>query len=221
MIRNRYIGAITDKPWWLAGGIPPDACVAAYQAVGASSYEASKMNLTGNATYNAADGAAYPTWAVTTGWTFNGSTQYLNSGIIPILDQTWSAIVRQYATVVENDSVLFSRSGASLDFGIYQNNFTGFYPHNSKNVLITITSTQNTNSVLAVVGRRGYKDGELLTGEIPASTGTGTQPIYIGAGNLSGSPNLYWGGRVLSVAVYNITLSPYQVYSVTSAMNAL
>lgn len=221
MIKSRYTSAITDKPWWLAGGIPRSACVAAYQPVGASDYAASKVNIANPGTYNAEDGAAYPTWEVTTGWTFNGSSQYLNSGVIPILDQTWTAIIRQYATAVANNSVLFSRSGSSLDFGIYQNVYTGFYPHNSKSVSITISSTRNTNSVLAVAGRRGYKDGVLLTGEIAAYTGTGTQPIYIGAGNLSGSAGIYWGGRVLSVAFYNITLSSDQVVALTTAMNAL
>lgn len=207
--------------WWLSGGISAANCIAAYQAKGAADYAASKVNLASPGTYNAVDGAQYPTWASATGWTFNGSSQYLNSGVVPTLDQTWSAIVRQYATYLDNDSVLFSRSGSSLDFGIYQSTATSFFPHNSKNVNITITSILNTNAVLAVVGRRGYKDGSILTGEIAAYTGTGTQPCYIGAGNLAGSAGIFWKGNVLAVAIYNITLTEAQVLAVTTAMNAL
>lgn len=208
--------------WWLSGGIDPANCIVAYQPKGAASYAASKVNLTGNTDYNAVDGAAYPSWDGSTGWTFTGaSSQYLNSGVIPTLDQTWSAIVRMYATAMNNSCIFFSRSGKNLDFGLFQSNFTSFYPHNTINTLITITSVQNSDVTLAVVGKRGYKDGYILEGTIADSTGTGTKSIYIGAGNISGSPNYYYSGRIYALAIYNGTLTGPQVLAIHTAMAAL
>lgn len=207
--------------WWLSGGIAAANCIAAYQPKGAADYAASKVNLANPGTYNAVDGSAYPTWTNTSGWTFNGSTQYLNTGVIPSIDQSWSAIIRHYATDVANTCVLFSRSGPSIDFGIYQSSDTVLYPHNGKNVSIVIPTILNVNSVLAVVGNRGYKDGVLLTGVIPIGNSPATQPIFIGAANDSGQPLYFWRGNVYCAAIYNTVLSEPQVFALTNAMNAL
>lgn len=74
---NPYIHAAAD--WWV---VPGKTCVAAYQPIGAASLAASYVNLANPGTYDAAPGVA-PTWASATGWTFNGSTQYLTTGITP------------------------------------------------------------------------------------------------------------------------------------------
>jgi len=80
--------------WWnLFGAIPNANVVAAYQPKDAANLAASYVNLVTPGTYDAAPGTA-PTWDATSGWIFNGSTQYLTTGITPVIDQSYSAIVR-------------------------------------------------------------------------------------------------------------------------------
>lgn len=76
--------------WYLAGGVTP---IAAYQPKGSSSLAASYINLISPGTFDAAPGVA-PTWDAVNGWTFNGSTQYLTTGIIPTTNQAYSMMVR-------------------------------------------------------------------------------------------------------------------------------
>src|SRR3989344_7466925 len=78
-----------QSTWTTAGGAPTP--VAAYQPISAASLTASYANLANPGTYTAAVGVA-PTFASSTGWTFNGSTQYLTTGVIPA--NGWSMIVR-------------------------------------------------------------------------------------------------------------------------------
>lgn len=215
-------GAAPVVPWYLAGGVSAANCIAAYQPKGAADYAASKVNIAKPGTYDAADGAAYPAWAAATGWTFTGtSSQYLDTGLVPILDQTWSAIAIVYTADASNTSVLFTRTGSNLDFGIFLSNFTTYIPHNSKNISCTVSSLQNANSVLAVSAKRGYQDGSLLTGTIADGTGTATRSIYIGAGNITGTANFFFTGRIAAVAIYSATLTAPQVAAITTAMNAL
>ncbi len=47
---------VAEIPWWLAGGIPAENCIAAYQPKGAASYAASKVNLANPGTYDAYEG---------------------------------------------------------------------------------------------------------------------------------------------------------------------
>lgn len=71
-------GAGSAANWWEAGGATN--CVAAYQPKGAASLAASYVNLANPGVFDAAPGVA-PTWDAATGWSFNGSTQYLRSGV--------------------------------------------------------------------------------------------------------------------------------------------
>lgn len=68
--------------WWQVAG---QTCAAAYQPIGAASLAASYVNLANPGTYNAAPGVA-PTLAAG-GWSFDGLTQYLTTGIVPPISQ--------------------------------------------------------------------------------------------------------------------------------------
>lgn len=84
--------------WWLSGGIAAASCRFAYQAKGAANYAASKVNLNAPGTNDAIDGAAFPTWAGATGWTFlTASSQYLYNNVN--LAST-DAVIVQYSGVV-------------------------------------------------------------------------------------------------------------------------
>ena len=70
------------KAWYLRGGIARANCVAAYAAKAAASLAASYVNLANPGTYNLTTTSA-PSWANATGWSFNGTANYLNTGIVP------------------------------------------------------------------------------------------------------------------------------------------
>jgi len=89
-VRYHAPAAAGAVSWWVVAG---KTCVAAYQPKGAADIAASYVNLASPGTYNAAPGTA-PTWDATSGWIFNGSTQYLTTGVIPTVFNTWTVIVR-------------------------------------------------------------------------------------------------------------------------------
>ncbi len=84
-------GAAAAAGWWLSGGIMAANCRFAYRAVntpgspwgaGPANYAASKVNLNNPGTADAIDGAAFPTWAAATGWTFDATlSQYLYNNV--------------------------------------------------------------------------------------------------------------------------------------------
>ncbi len=90
-IRYAQPGGGAAAPWWMAAGVAP---IVAYQAKGAASYAASKVNLAQPGTYNATEGVA-PSWAAETGWTFDGISQYLRTQLAHgDTGQNWSMFVR-------------------------------------------------------------------------------------------------------------------------------
>lgn len=191
---------------WYAGAI------AAYQPKGAASLAASYVNLANPGTYDAAPGVA-PTWDAATGWTFNGSTQHLASGVIP--DSGWSALVR-FSNVTNLGYVAGEYvSASSLGYLLIQPNFSRFYNDNFLPVAPAITS-----GIIGMAGVIAYKNG--------TSVGTGTNTghtasnLFIGAYHLNGTSAAgFLAGKIQAVAIYDTTLSAAQVLSVSTAMAAL
>ena len=76
--------------WYDAGGAPTP--VGAWAAIGAASQAASYTDLSGNG--NDLGVGVAPTWDAAAGWTFNGSTQWLNTSRVPAADLTETIIIR-------------------------------------------------------------------------------------------------------------------------------
>lgn len=78
-------------PFYLAGGIDKANVLAAYQPKGAASLAASYINLanpgTGDATVTTP-----PTFDASRGWIFNGTSQFIKTGIVP--DANTSVIIK-------------------------------------------------------------------------------------------------------------------------------
>lgn len=202
---------VAVTPWWLVAG---KTCVAVYQPKGAASLAASYVNLANPGTYDAALGVA-PTWASATGWTFNGSTQYLTTGIVPA--SGWSMLARIANTIAWGGIVGATPTTSNgfsmrwfpetLRVGIHETGFIG-------NVAIA-----TGNEVLALAGRNLYSDGVFLaSGGGTLSTAPG---LYIGAENLMGVKNYPFTGMILAVAIYSSTLTAGEVAAVSAAMAAL
>lgn len=218
----RRIAALFDpKPWWLAGGIPASACVAAYQPKGASGLTESYTNLANPGLYNCTAPTAAPTWDVVNGWKFNGTTQYLDSGVIPPINQTWSGIVKfTNANLLSTFCSIFG-AGPLVNTGymIAVSNSVRFYYNGGYKSF----SGGKSAAVMAFAGVYCYLDGAKETGTIPYTAAVNTYSVFIGSLNNAGTPYFTYSqaSYIQAVAFFSTVLTDYQVAELTRAMNAL
>lgn len=198
--------------WWDNNGAI-SGCVAAYQPKGAASLASSYTNLTGNVTYNAAPGVA-PTFNSSAGWTFNGSSQYLTTGIV--VSRIYTVIVRFSASVGGYLFGAWKQSGTIL-YGI-QPVSGGNRTYWNGTSAINLSGGQSSG-VIAIVGASGYING-VLDATLPANADTGLA-LHIGSLNRDGTASNFIGATIQALAIYSITLSAGQVATLTTLMNAL
>ena len=206
--------------WWdLDGAIT--SCIAAYQAIGVASDAASKINLANPGTYDAADGAAYPTWDASTGWTFNGTTQFISTDIYPTENMT--AIVR-FANATGNGSsgypALFGSSESNRNFYIHPRSIINrrYYLHGADGQGYVTGSL--TSGVIALAKNTPYLNGSaetLTAGTIGGWVGTSTVKMTIG----KRSNGAFFAGDIIAIAFYSTEISGAQIALLTTAMNAL
>jgi hypothetical protein len=209
---RRRAGAV---PWWLSGGIPAANCLAAYQPKGAANLAASYVNLANPGTYNAAPGVA-PTWSAATGWTFDGSSQYLITGDI--------IGANTYTTVC-----LFSNaaSGVFTMYGTAQGGIGNnrIMPNRSNSVFYgdTAKGPGMASGVVGIAGTSGYRNG--VIDAAGAAVGNGSIAMVLGAQSQvsGGVPSItaYWPGKIQAYAVYDIVLTAPQMLAIATAMAAL
>ena len=206
--------------WWAVAG---QTCVAAYQPIGAASLAASYVNIANPGTYDAAPGVA-PTLAAD-GWQFNGSTQYLTTGVVPTNNQQWSAIVKyaDWDSSSQNGYVLGTYAGSTTTFGYYFGpSVLGYYNGNGK----FQAGVPSTGAIIAIAGTNGYKNGVLAVSGIAALSGTFSQ-ILIGKLGYIPTPISPWKGTIAAVAIYKPTepsttpMSAADVAALTTRMQAL
>lgn len=197
-------------PWYLAGGILAANCVAAYKPKGAASLAASYVNLANPGTNDAAPGVA-PTFDTATGWTFGG-TQYLLNGVVPLTNQTWSAIA-QYTMPGRNDGDLFGVYDGTRFFSIapYTSSGAAAFYNNGNYAQI---GSGNASGIVAIARNKAYVNGLPLTGTIGTLAGTNTTAMWVGGRNSDSK----FVGALAALAVYNTPISPFQVYQITSAL---
>lgn len=205
--------------WWLTGGIAAANCIAAYQAKGAASYAASKVNLNNAGTNDAANGAAYPTWDASYGWSFTAaSLQYLTTPITPA--SGYSMIIR-YTDKAAGNTFICGEFYTTKVARFFINpdtaaNAVGYGSGSNLNVAPKLTS-----GVLAIAGQQGYRDGAADGAAIGNWTGTTPYQIYIGALMISGAAGNFATCKIQAFAVYNTTVSAAQIAALTTAMNLL
>ena len=208
-------GAAAVANWWEAGGAT--GCVAAYQPKGAASLAASKVNLANPGTYDAF-GAVPPTFNTSTGWTFDGISQVLATGIMPT--------IQDYTGIVQFSGV--SGGGGTWMFGGFGSRLFGIQPiddQGSPNVAylngsFVRVSPSLTSGNLAIAGNQGYRNGIADGGTIASGTGTHVD-VYIGALNNGGGDAGHRSCVIQAIAFYNNVLTSGQVAAVATAMAAL
>lgn len=205
--------------WWLSGGIAAANCIAAYQPKGAADYAASKVNLANPGTYNAADGNA-PGWDATNGWKFDGTNDYLSTGIVPTIDQTWSAFIRFSNG---NNEI----GGGSGIFGLYESSTKVFtinpmyladrmyWGHGASWGIVW--GQNGLSGVWGFSARKLWKDAVNIS-TTAAGTASTTLDITIGKSN---GTTTYMKLYVQALAIFNTTITDTQVGLLTTAMAAL
>lgn len=211
-------------PWWLAGGVSAANCVAAYQPKGAASLAASYVNLANPGTYDASAPVAAPTFDTATGWTFNGSTQHLLTGIVPA-NLTYTYIVRFSDGPTSGggySTVLSSYNGNSQCVWMSTKNTAGYRMYGHGN-LLNSSGAAAAAGVQAIVGNGAYFNGS-SEGTIPTGS-TPTPQITIATLNNGGTPatstTFAFNGKIQAIAIYNTTLTAPQVAAISAAMSLL
>ncbi|MFA6358712.1 MAG: hypothetical protein WCY09_08675 [Candidatus Omnitrophota bacterium] len=203
-----------NNAWYLAGGAPMP--IAAYQAIGAASLAASKINLVSPGTYDAFAGTN-PTHASATGWTFDGTTQYLRTGIVPTA--AFACLVRLIDHENTNYTYFFGESTTGAHFamsGCEHFDYSSWY---MGNLLEAIPKT--LSGVMGMAGYTAYRNGVAVPGSIPAWTATTTKELYIGGCN--GLAAINWPSIVIQAVVLWSTSAGHATWmpAVSAAMAAL
>ena len=224
--RLRYINGgglnVQMSAWPAAGGnwweptTGSYTVVAAYQPIGAASLAASYVNLADPGTNDAAPGSA-PSFDASYGWDFNGSSNYLTTGVIPT--SAYTLIVR-FSENVTGDNYLVATTIAPTDT-VYGYRSSGSY-HGYINVgSHWIDSAGPAAAVIAIAGKTAYRDGSSVGG-ISGGSATWETELYIGCRNVSpfGQDN-YTTAKIQAIAIYSTTLDATQVAEITDNMEAL
>jgi hypothetical protein len=210
-----FSGETEAVNWWEAGGAT--GIIAAYQPKGAADIAASYINLANPGTYNAATGVE-PTFDTATGWTFNGSDDFLTTSVIPD-DIDWTLIVQFANHTAAANKIVSGVYDAATQNLIIQDTGTGIMAYQGGNN--TANAGAMTAGNYAVAGKTAYRDGVAEANLIAAGGTAPTRAVYIGGLNQSGALSQQWAGEVIAVAIYNNTLSAGQVAAVATAMAAL
>lgn len=203
--------------WWLAGGIDPADCVAAYRAKGAASYAASLIDLSGNGNNAIEVDGSSPGWDSSDGWSFDNTAKRLSIGF-PIDDAYWSFIIK-FSDYGEDDHWLCGNWTAQRQSGCRnrqgKHSWCNYSFNNVSEFAITLENAES--GVSAAAGRDGYWNGEKKVTNIPTDGGTGGN-FYFGGRNYSLS---YLDAKIQAFAIYDTVITSTQVGLLTTAMNAL
>lgn len=210
-----------EMPWYLLGGVNVTNCLGAYKATGAADLATSYINLANPGTYDLTAPTAAPTWDSTDGWTFDGVSQYLATGITPTDHRTYTVVVK-----------FSGLSGASTGYawGWYASGGFCYAPSRTNQTIYAGTTVNGWayanivgGGVAVVAGDKFYLNSGLMSPGLTTETIT-QREIYLGASKKSsGSPPIhtYFGGKIQAFAVYNIVLTASQVIAVTEALNSI
>lgn len=211
--------------WWYGNGvISASKCVAAWQGVGASTQATSYTNLHNPGTNDLAAGSA-PTWGASTGWTFNGSTQYLTTGVTPNANYTLAIrlnLHRAGGTVIaigqsatNGANALGTSVAPGLDY--YNSALWG-----DSSLAQYNQTALDEDSTLILSGGKFYYNGT-LNEDLSLSNAYSGSPValYLGATNTGAGAGSFWDDEIYLAAVYNTTLEANEVTALHTAMMAV
>lgn len=231
-------------PWWdpLNDGA---SIVAAYQAISAADYAASKVNLANPGTYDITD-TTPPSWTIGAGWTFDGSTEFLNTNLaMSDLDQLNAVGIVKYSledSPYNHNRALFGQAYTTeasgydtIEFAIYHDIFESWYwifGQYNLNGVYQGGSPAYTGANMLLDGGDCYIDGTYqgTCSAVLTWIADGSNDIYIGAihnyvlyivGPPDDYPSYFWKGTIEAVAFYDTSLTEAQRNAIIAAMETL
>jgi len=208
--------------WWdLDGTIT--SCVAAYQAKGAASLAAAKVNLANPGTYDAAAVNGNVGWSADNGFMSSKDNNYkLNTGVT-INSANWTFIIRfsGYVNSKPNENLCGYWNNAKISafrFRTSSNvgNFANYTYDTYTVVIDSDVSGSLTSGVVAAAGSAAYLNG---TNVGTITQGTGQDGLFYICGRNYAENSLTV--NTLAFAIYNSVLTSTQVSNLTTAMAAL
>jgi hypothetical protein len=203
--------------WYLPTGIVAADCLGAYRFKGAASEAVSLVNLVTPGTYDLTKGGS-PTWNISTGWTFNGSNNYLETGLDPA--NTWTALC-QYTNAVTNEGALFGVDTVDYIYFFFMPILVTNHCYANCVDNRVFVSGNKTAGNACLTYNQGYFDG-LADGDPLGTDGfssTGST-IALGCAKQGTSKVNYSSVKIQAFAIYNKTLTAAQILSVATAMAA-
>ena len=195
--------------WWFVAGI---TTIVAYQPIGAANYAASKINLADPGTNDAWEGNA-PVWGAIGGWDFNGTNDYLKTGILDTINL--SLAIRFSDDVSSSASLGTSWFSVNPDNIGWGNKRTYAHSGTSLAVLPVVT-----NGVMIITPTFGFYNG-MSDGAIPSLSQLGRM-VLVGAsgGSAAGAPESYRDTSIQAFAIWNGDIAS-DAATVSAAMAAL
>jgi hypothetical protein len=209
-------GGRVAADWWLAGGVNPADVAAVWQPIGAANLAASYLRIAGNLGHANIDpslvGGVAPGFDPAPGWLFDGSPRYLQTGITPINNQQWSAIVRFSGASGTFSAFLSYVSSCSFSLRpMWVNLYRAYFNGGNTGA----RAPGYTSGVAGFAGNQPYINGSAEPFTISPLAGSFNE-IKIGGENLS-----YGFGNIQAIAFYTVTLTAPQVAAVSAAAAAL
>lgn len=204
-----------SSAWWLAGGVDPADCVAAYQPKGAADLAASYVNLANPGTYNASvpTGKDAPSFAAGIGWTHDGATQVLTTGLILPAGDVSFIIDLDNGYTTER---IIAGSLTPAEVSIYPGGAARvtYFEYNGQE--ISFSGNTDTANILALTPAGGYKNGTKRCSFNPTTRGASSSPFAIGGVN-QGAIWQSYPCVIRRLAIYLATLTDDQVFAITEA----
>lgn len=213
--RMRMAASSSAVPWYLSGGAPTP--IAAWTLKGAASQAAGQVNLVNPGTFDLSGGVT-PTWSAASGLIFNGTTQYLLTGITPVAG--YVMVVRFAGGVTGSVRCPLGGRGSSLTrLSVQPTSTTNvrFFQYGGS----ASKAGEVTAGVMGLTPTTGYLNGAFDLSYDPSWSGT-PAAIVLGAFNGDGTISQYWPGSVQAAAVWNVSANhAVWVPAVSAAVAAL
>lgn len=200
--------------WWLGGGLISESTdYVVYDPLIAADLAASYVNLANPGTNNATVGSA-PT--LSQGWVFNGSSNYLSSGVPAKVSQTVIAWIEGNNDFITG-AYAFGATQSTPTRTLFYRPISSTAHEFQKGATKASLSPTYNGAVIAITENKAYGNGvyEQLLDGFPSD---GTREMYLGCYNSNGTASNFCKCRILRFAIYNFSLSDAQVEAVTNAM---
>lgn len=212
----RIARPLSLPPWYRAlNSIPLANCLLAYQAKGAASLAASKVNLANPGTYDATAGVD-PTFAAATGWQFTG-TQWLSTNLA-FSSSTYTSMTFawQFSGWSGSNRIVSAKGGYTLMAPLWGGTTPFFQMPNGRQTYNTAAKSSGNIIVMQGSAEKVYYDGVDQSGTFFAGGATGSSTHQIGSDG-----SYFANGYIRAYAIYNIALSAAQAAALAAAMAAL